>query len=250
MVKHKAPELLEKEFLKKSWKPQSIVMSGITDPYQHVERKLELTRRCLEVFLKYKNPVSIITKNHLVTRDIDILEKLAKDNLVRVNLSTTSLNPDLTAVLEPRTSRPAKRIEAIQKLTDAGIPTGIMTAPVIPGINDHEIPELLSVGAKAGAIHAGYVMLRLPWGVKDLFTNWLEHHFPDRKNKVLNKITDIRNGKLNDSTFGLRMKGSGNYADQIKKLFEIHSAKNGLNLERKPLDSTKFIRAGQRDLFG
>ncbi|MCC5932943.1 MAG: PA0069 family radical SAM protein [Balneolales bacterium] len=250
MVKEKAPQLLRKTFLKKSWQPQTIVMSGVTDPYQPAERHFELTRNCLKVFLAFRNPVSIITKNHLITRDLDLLAELAKERLVRVNISLTTLDPRLTDTLEPRTSRPQRRLEAIRRLTDAGIETGVMTAPVIPGINDHEIPALLEAAAKAGATHAGYVMLRLPWAVKDIFTDWLEQHYPDRSKKVLSRITDIHGGALYNADFANRMKGSGPFADQIRNLFTVSAQRYRLNLRRhsEPLNTKAFLRAGQQEL--
>lgn len=250
MVKENAPQLLRKAFLKKSWQPQTIVMSGVTDPYQPAERRFELTRNCLKVFLAFRNPVSIITKNHLITRDLDLLTELAKERLVRVSISLTTLDPRLTDTLEPRTSRPQRRLEAIRRLTDAGIETGVMTAPVIPGINDHEIPALLEAAAEAGAVHAGYVMLRLPWAVKEIFTNWLEQHYPDRRQKVLSRITDIRKGTLYKADFANRMKGSGPYAEQIRNMFAVSARRYGLNKRgfAEPLNTKAFLRGGQQEL--
>ncbi len=249
IVKERAPELLRKSLSKTSWKPQTVVMSGITDPYQPAEKKFRITRGCLEVFASFRNPVSIITKNHLITRDIDILSEMARHRLVRVNISLTSLDPSLTATLEPRTSRPERRLDAIRKLTDAGIETGVMTAPVIPGLNDHEIPELLKAASEAGATHAGYVMLRLPWAVKEIFRDWLSHHYPDRRDKILSRVTDIRNGKLNQNDFGTRMKGSGPFAEQVRTLFKVSARRYNLGGERTPLNTECFRREGRPDLF-
>lgn len=250
LVKENAPALLRKAFLRKSWQPQTVVMSGVTDPYQPAEKQFRLTRQCLEVFLEFRNPVSIITKNHLITRDLDLLAKLAEQRLVRVNISLTTLNPRLTDTLEPRTSRPLRRLEAIRKLGEAGIETGVMTAPVIPGINDHEIPALLEAAAEAGATHAGYVMLRLPWAVKEIFSDWLDQHHPDRKQKVLSRVTDIRDGKLYQADFATRMKGSGPFAEQVRTLFTVSAKRFGLNLRRhtEPLNTSAFLRAGQLGL--
>lgn len=251
MVKENAPELLRRKLMSPSWKPQPIIMSGITDPYQPVEKRLRLTRRCLETLWEFRNPVSIITKNHLVTRDIDILSKMAEKRLVRVAVSITSLDPDLTSILEPRTSRPQRRLEAIRKLSEAGIETAVMTAPVIPALNDHEIPEILKLASEAGAVHAGYVMLRLPWAVKDIFVDWLGHHFPDRKSKILARITDLRGGQLNVSNFGERMSGTGRYAEQVREMFRVSTARHGLNKSKEPLNTALFRRRayGQADLF-
>jgi len=249
IVKENAPELLRKTFTKKSWTPEPVVMSGVTDPYQPVEKKLGITRKCLEVFAEFRNPVSIITKNHLVTRDLDLLSKLAEQNLVRVNISLTSLDPRVTATLEPRTSRPQRRLDAIKKLSDAGIPVGVMTAPVIPGLNDHEIPALLEAAAQAGAKRAGYVMLRLPWAVKEIFEDWLTHHYPDRKDKIMNRVLHVRNGKMYDADFSQRMKGSGEFAEQVKTLFAVSVKRYELQTNRSPMNTDAFTRNGQLSLF-
>src|SRR6478672_7458156 len=188
MVKTDAPRLLEEELSSPKWKPQFLMMSGVTDCYQPVERKLRITRACLEVLAKFRNPVGILTKNRLVTRDIDILSELARDRCAVVNLSVTTLDPKLQQILEPRTSAPAARLEAIGQLRAAGIPVGVMVAPVIPGINDHEIPKIVEACGKAGAQFAGHVLLRLPWAVRPLFEHWLDEYFPERKTKVLERL--------------------------------------------------------------
>jgi DNA repair photolyase len=240
MVKSDAPELLVRELTRPGWVPQSVCMSGNTDCYQPIERRLEITRKCLAILREFRNPVTIITKNHLVTRDIDILREMAADNLVRVSISITSLNSDLTAILEPRTSRPGKRLDAIRQLSDAGIPAGVMTAPIIPALNDHELPKLLKAARDAGAVWAGFTIVRLPLAVRPLFIDWLNRHMPDRKDKILNRIRDLRGGKLNRSEFGKRMKGEGNYAAQIESMFRIHSQKSGLNTARAPVETSLF----------
>src|SRR5204862_7707323 len=171
----------------------------VTDPYQPIEKKLRITRGCLEVLAKFKNPVAIITKNRLVTRDLDLLCELAKYNAVAVNLSVTSLDPNLQRVLEPRTSSPQARLDAISQLRSAGVPTGVMVAPVIPALTDHELPKILGGCAKAGAQFAGYRVVRLPWAVAPLFEHWLEQPFPDRKEKVLGRIRHLRGTRLNNS---------------------------------------------------
>jgi DNA repair photolyase len=177
------------------------------DPYQPIEKKLEITRGCLEVLAEARNPVGVITKNHLVTRDIDHLSELAAHHAARVFLSITTLDPDLANRMEPRASAPARRLEAVRKLTDAGIPVGVMVAPVVPGITDHEMPRILEAAAEAGASSAGFVILRLPWSVGPVFEAWLDVHFPDRKEKVLNRVRSMRDGKLDDSRWKHRQRG-------------------------------------------
>ncbi|HEX9281465.1 MAG TPA: PA0069 family radical SAM protein, partial [Candidatus Udaeobacter sp.] len=199
MVKTNAPELLRRELESPRWQPQTLVLSGVTDPYQPVERKLQITRGCLEVLAQFRNPVAIITKNHLVTRDIDILRDLAACDAAAVNVSVTSLDPALQRVLEPRTTSPQGRLDAIEHLRAAKIPVGVMVAPIIPGLTDHEVPKILDACAKAGAQFAGYTIIRLPWAVAPLFEHWLEEHFPDRKEKVLRRIRHLRGNRLNNS---------------------------------------------------
>ncbi len=253
MVKRDAPELLRRQLASKSWVPQVLNLSGVTDCYQPVERRLKITRRCLEVLLEFRNPVTIVTKNHLVTRDIDLLRPLAEIGAAAVFISVTTLSSDLARILEPRTSMPALRLEAIEALSKAGIPTGVMIAPVIPAINDSEIPAILKAAAKAGAQNAGYVMLRLPHGVKDLFQGWLERHFPDRKDKVLHRIQNLRGGKLNDPQFVSRMRGEGAFAQEVKDLFRISCRKAGIGSREIKFNTQAFIRpapqTGQLDLF-
>lgn len=226
-VKNEAPLLLRRALSAKSWQPKGITMSGITDPYQPSERKLKITRGCLEVLAEFRNPVAIITKNHLVTRDIDILSELAKFQAVQVFVSITTLDSKLARTMEPRTSRPENRLQAILELRQAGIPAGVMMAPIIPGLTDHEIPSLLEAAASAGALTAGYTMLRLPYGVKDLFQTWLEEYYPLRKDKVIHRIQEIRGGKLNNSEWGTRMRGEGLFAEQIASLFKLTKKRLG-----------------------
>ncbi|TAK03182.1 MAG: PA0069 family radical SAM protein, partial [Candidatus Manganitrophaceae bacterium] len=228
MVKEDAPQLLRKELQSPGWKPQALAMSGVTDPYQPIEGKLQLTRKCLEVLLEFRNPVVMITKNRRIIRDIDLLSALARFQSAAVFLSITTLNDDVCGVLEPRTSPPEKRLEAVSALAKAGIPTGVLIAPVIPGLTDHEIPKILQSAVAAGAAFAGMVPLRLPYGVADLFKEWLEKHFPDQKGKVLNRIRSLRGGKLNDPRFGTRMEGEGIFSDQIRRLFDLACRKYGI----------------------
>ena len=229
MVKEDAPELLAKELSSPRWKPQTLVMSGVTDPYQPVERRLQITRRCLEVLARFRNPVAIITKNQLVTRDLDLLGELAEHQAAAVNISVTSLDPKLQRVLEPRTSTPRARLEAIAQLRKAGVPVGVMVAPIIPGLTDHEAPAILQACAEAGAQFAGYIVVRLPYAVAPLFERWLEEHFPDRKEKVLGRIRHLRGGeRLNDPRFKSRMRGEGIFAEQIRALFEAGCKRAGI----------------------
>ena len=250
MVKTDAPQLLEAELSSPKWEPQTLVMSGVTDPYQPVERRLEITRGCLRVLAKFRNPVAIITKNRLVTRDIDLLGELAANHAAAVNVSVTSLDHDLQRVLEPRTSSPNARLEAIAQLRSAGIPVGVMVAPIIPGLTDHEVPAILAACAKAGAQFAGYTVVRLPWAVAPLFERWLEEHFPDRKEKVLGRIRHLRGGqRLNNSEWHARMTGDGIFAEQIASLFEIGCRRSGMG-ERPHLSTAAFRKfTPQLELF-
>lgn len=240
MVKENAPELLRKELSSPKWKPQVLVMSGVTDCYQPIERKLQITRRCLAVLAQFRNPVAIITKNHLVTRDIDLLAELTRYNAAAVNISVTTLDPSLTPRLEPRASLPQHRLAAIRELSAAGIYVNAMVAPVIPGITDHEIPAIVAAVVEAGARSAACVPVRLPFAVKDLFVEWLDRHFPERKEKVLGRIRDMRGGKLNDPNFGTRMQGQGVFAEQIHNLFAVACRKAGLGEMRPELSTASF----------
>jgi DNA repair photolyase len=242
MVKEDAPELLHAELTSPKWQTQVIFLSGVTDCYQPVEAKLKLTRRCLQVLVEFRNPVFIITKNHLVTRDIDLLSELAQFKAAEVWLSITTLDAELRKVMEPRASPPAKRLEAIRELSQAGIPTGVNVAPVIPGLADHEMPAILKAAADAGALAAGYTVVRLPYGVASLFEKWLETHFPDRKDKVLSRLRSLRGGKLNDSHWGTRMRGEGIFADQIGQMFEAARRKAGIPGDVSELSTAAFRR--------
>jgi DNA repair photolyase len=241
-VKEDAPALLRRELLSPKWMPATIAMSGVTDPYQPVERRLELTRGCLQVLAEFRNPVGIITKNHLLTRDVDIFAGMAEWGGAMVNLSITTLDPELQRVLEPRAATPQRRLDAVATLAAAGVPVGVMVAPVIPGLTDHELPAILKAVAEAGARNAGFVPLRLPHGVGSLFDEWLQRHYPDRRDKVLNRVREMRGGKLNDPNFGSRMRGAGEYIDQLRALFHVTCRKVGLNLERPALSTTSFRR--------
>jgi DNA repair photolyase len=248
MVKRNAPELLRAELAAAKWSPQAIVMSGVTDCYQPVERKLKLTRRCLEVLAEFRNPVALITKNFLVTRDIDLLSELAQHNAVSVTLSVTTLDAGLRKILEPRTSPPQARLEAIHRLSAAGIPVSVNVAPIIPGLTDHEVPAILQAAAEAGATAAHFTVLRLPHAVAPLFENWLATHFPDRKEKVLNRLRALRGGKLYDAQWGKRMRGEGIFAEQIETLFDVARRKAGIKNEPRELSTAAFRRPGGAQL--
>ncbi len=252
LVKEDAPELLRRQLSSPRWRPKVLSMSGVTDPYQPVEKRLGITRGCLEVLAEFRNPVAIVTKNYLVTRDIDLLSELARYNAAVVAVSLTTLDDSLRRIMEPRTSRPVRRLAAIEKLAGAGIPVGVMTAPVIPGLTDHELPKLVSAAAGAGASFAAFVPVRLPGAVQPLFEDWLGRYFPDRKEKVLNRIRSMRGGRLNDPDFGSRMKGEGIFAEHIARLFEISCRRAGIQDGKFPkLSTAAFRRAeeGQPSLF-
>jgi DNA repair photolyase len=250
MVKTDAPKLLEAELSSPKWQPQVLVMSGVTDPYQPIERKLRITRGCLEVLVRFRNPVAIITKNRLVTRDIDLLGELAGYGAAAVNVSVTSLDPNLQRVLEPRTSPPAARLETVAALRAAGIPVGVMVAPIIPGLTDHEVPKIVEACARAGAQFAGYTIVRLPWAIAPLFEHWLDEHFPEKKQKILDRIRHIRGGtKLNDARWGTRTRGEGIFAEQIRSMFTVACRRFGIG-ERPDLSAAAFRRAREQlDLF-
>ena len=248
MVKEDAPELLRKELSSPKWKPQLVALSGNTDCYQPAEKHKQLTRRCLQVLLEFRNPVVIVTKNHLVTRDIDILAELARYDCIGVTLSLTTLDHKLSSLLEPRASRPARRLAAIRALADAGVPVGYLQAPMIPGLTDAEAPAIGVAAARAGATFSGYVALRLPFAVKDLFEQWLDQHYPEKKDKILNRIREIRSGKLNDPNFKTRMRGEGIYAEQMAKLFELARKKSGIGERWPKLTTEHFRRLGKDQL--
>jgi DNA repair photolyase len=247
MVKTAAPEILRRELTSPRWRPQPLAMSGVTDCYQPVERKLRITRRCLEVLAEFRNPVALVTKNHLVTRDIDILSRLATVDAAVVNISITTLNAELSRRMEPRASLPHHRLDAIRRLSSAGIPVRVLVAPVIPGLNDHEIPSILSAARGSGTQGAGYVLLRLPYAVKDIFSEWLARHLPGSRARILERIRATRGGLLNDARFGTRMCGEGSEAETICRLFEVSVAREGLNTESMVLSTAAFRKpAGQQ----
>lgn len=221
IVKENAADLLREKFNSPRWQASSIMLSGNTDCYQPVERKLEITRELLQVCLEYRNPVGVITKNKLILRDLDILKELSELNLVHAAISMTTLDDELRRKLEPRTASVKGRLQAIEKLADAGIPVTVMVAPIIPGLNNHEIADIIKAAAEAGASAAGYTMVRLNGPIGYLFKDWLQKNFPDRAEKVLGQIASLHGGKLNDSRFGTRMRGEGKFAQASRDLFEM-----------------------------
>ena len=248
MVKEDAPKLLRAELSSPAWVPKVIALSGVTDPYQPVERRLKLTRRCLEVLAEFRNPVTVVTKNSLVTRDLDLLAELAGCRAVAVYISVATLDTALRQILEPRTSPPAARLAAISALAGAGIPAGVLVAPVIPGLTDHEVPAVIAAAAKRGATFAAHSTLRLPYAVAPLFEEWLTQHLPEKKDKVLHRLRAMRRGKLNNSEFGLRMSGEGIFADQIARLFDVACRKAGWSGQELELSTAFFRRPGGAQL--
>ena len=248
VVKYDAPEQLARQFEQETWVPQVVALSGNTDPYQPAERRFELTRACLEVFLRYRNPVSITTKNHLITRDIDILQQMAKMNLVGVFVSVTTLRDDLVASMEPRTSRPLRRLDAMRQLAAAGVPTGVLVAPVIPGLTDEEMPAILQAARDAGSRRAAWIPVRLPGAVEPIFDEWLEREHADRAGKIRARIRSMRGGVINDSRFGSRMRGEGKWAEVIGDMFRMTVDRLGFETSPDQL-ATEDFRRSQGDLF-
>ena len=246
LVKLRAPELLRSELSAPRWQPQPIAMSGVTDCYQPAERQFRLTRRCLEVCAELRHPIFIITKNALVTRDLDVLHELARYNCVAVHLSVTTLDAELGGRMEPRASRPAARLRAMRELAAAGIPVGVMVAPTIPGLTDHEMPEILAAAREAGATRAGYVLLRLPHAVKEIFVQWLEQHEPTKQARILDRLRTLRGGKLYDSAFGKRGRGEGIFADQLTQMFDVNCRRLGLTNESFQLSTGHFRKPGEQ----
>jgi DNA repair photolyase len=252
-VKPEAPELLERELSAPNYQPRTIAIGTNTDPYQPIDRRYQIMRRILEVLERAGHPVGIVTKSALVLRDVDILSRMAERNLAKVALSVTTLDPELARTMEPRAATPSRRLETLRQLSAAGIPTAVLVAPIIPAINDSEIERILDAAAAAGVRGAGYVILRLPLEVRDLFREWLMANFPDRYRHVFKLIREMRGGKDYDSTWGLRQTGSGPYAWMIGRRFEIACEKLGLN-ERETQLATEHFRpprpsAVQLDLF-
>src|ERR1700712_2482318 len=251
IVKRNAAELLEQYFNKKNYKPVCILLSGNTDCYQPIERRLKITRSLLQLFLKYRNPVSIITKNNVILRDLDILEELAAMSLVHVNLSITSLNEQLRQKLEPRTVTATGRLAVIQKLSEKGIPVRVMAAPIIPGLNSNEVPAIIKAAADRGALSAGFTIVRLNGSIGEIFIDWVEKAFPDRAEKILNMVAACHGGSLNDSRWGTRMSGEGNIAESIHQLFKMSCVRflSGREMPGYNLDSFTPLKGRQTELF-
>jgi DNA repair photolyase len=251
LVKEDLPALLRRALAAPGWQPRVVAVGGVTDAYQPIERSLGLTRRCLQVFARFRNPVAVVTKSALVTRDADVLAELAAHRAAHVFVSITSLDPKLQRTMEPRASAPSRRLATVRELAAAGIPVGVLVAPVIPGLNDHEAPAIVAAAARAGASAVRHLMLKLPHGVKELFAAWLERHHPERKQKVLNRVRAMRGGRLNDPRFHLRQSGSGLFAEQTHALFALACRRAGL-AEAMPALSSAAFRGGRReqlDLF-
>ncbi len=249
IVKQNAPQLLEQQLLNKNWNAVPIMLSGNTDCYQPLERKLQITRRLLKILVQYRHPVSIISKNNLITRDLDLLKDLAADNLVHVMISITTLDEDLRRKLEPRTTTSIKRLKTVEALAKENIPVGIMNAPIIPGLNHHEIHAILKAAADHGALTAGMTIVRLNGSIATIFEDWLRKNFPDRFDKVWNQICSMHGGSVNDSEFGRRMKGEGNVAEAIHQLFRSCKKKYFSDRKMPPFDLTKFRKGGSYSLF-
>lgn len=247
-VKTEAPALLREELGSPRWQPQLVVMSGVTDCYQPAERHFRLTRACLEIFAEFRNPVSIITKSALVVRDIPVLQELARHRAARVLLSVTTLDRELAQRMEPRAASPRHRLDAIARLSAAGIPVGVMAAPMIPGLTDHELPAILAAAKAAGAQWAGYVVLRLPHGVKDVFSDWLDRNEPGKKARIVARVRRFRGGRWYDSTWGTRGTGTGFFADQLAQLFHVTAQRLGLANALEPLSTAAFRRPGGTQL--
>ncbi len=249
IVKKNSPELLEKFILHPDWSPAPISVSGNTDCYQPLERKFTITRSILKVLARYRHPVGMITKNGLIVRDLDLLKDLATDKLVHVYISITSLDEDLRRIMEPRTASAIKRLKTVEALANAGVPVGVMTAPIIPGLNHHEIPQILKAAAEHGAGGVGMTVVRLNGSIGKIFEDWLRKNFPDRFEKVWNQICALHGGNVNDSQFGRRMTGEGPYAEIIKQLFRTSKRKYFHDRTMPPFDLTKFRKGGNLSLF-
>jgi DNA repair photolyase len=249
LAKPEAPRLLAEAFARESWEPQVVVMSGVTDPYQPVERDFGITRGCLEVLARFRNPVGLITKNAGVLRDLGILREMAEWNGVRVALSITTLDPELARRLEPRTASPRQRLETVRALAAAGIPVTVMQAPVIPGLTDTEMPAIIEAAAEAGASGFAYLLLRLPGPVEGIFLEWLEAHYPAKRERILERLRSLRGGRLNDARFGRRMTGEeGLWRENLQRLRRLGLRRAGFTPEPPPLNAEAFLRPGGRQL--
>lgn len=242
VAKMEAPAMLATELDHPRWRGESIVMSGVTDPYQPIERRLRVTRGCLEVMAERRQPVSIVTKNALILRDLDLLADLARDNAGRAAISLTTLDPEVARKMEPRASTPARRLEAIRELSRAGVPVAVLTAPIVPGLTDHEIPALLEAARDAGATSAGWILLRLPWQIKEVFFDWARREFPLRASKIDAAIRDTRDGELYQTQWRIRQRGTGERAEQIDQTFKVFAKRFGLERPREHMSAEAFLR--------
>ena len=248
VAKPESAALLRDELSKKSWKKHHLVMSGVTDPYQPIEKELEITRSILRVLAEFRQPVEVITKNHLIVRDLDFLRELAEFDAVRVRISITTLDAELANILEPRASTPSRRLEAVRKLSEAGVPVGVNMSPCIPGLNDHELPEVLAQAAASGALWGHFIPLRLPGRVVDVFTDWLDRHRPNHKAKILRLVRELRGGKLNQSEFHARFQGQGEVAKRLRQLYQLGLRRAGLPAEPPGLSAESFRVPGPEQL--
>lgn len=253
--KPRLPELLRGELARPTYRPSTITISGVTDGYQPVERRLRIVRGCLEVLAACRHPVNIVTKSHLVTRDLDVLSELAKYGAARVDISVTTLDADVARRMEPRASSPSRRLDAIAACAAAGVPVGVLVSPVVPGLTDHELPQILSAAAEAGAGWAHFIPLRLPGAVEKVFLDWLSAHYPQRAGKVVTRVRSIRGGKLNESRFGYRFGGQGPFYAQLEQMMALHRRRLRLEGHGPRLSAAAFRRperhaAGQLALFG
>jgi DNA repair photolyase len=253
VVKPDAPRLFRGFLARDSWVPQPIALSGVTDPYQPCERDFRLTRACLRVAAAANQPVTLITKNALVVRDLDVLGPMAAAGLVHANVSVTTRDPALARAMEPRASAPAARLRAIRQLSAAGVPVRVLVAPVIPGLTDHELPAILAAAKEAGAHAAGYILLRLPLAVAPVFLEWLDRAYPGSRARVEARVRGVRGGRLNDPNFVTRMTGTGEYAGQLRKVFRVFARRHGLDGDLPPYDCSRFVpppdEYGQGRLF-
>lgn len=249
IIKQNAPALLEKHLLQPNWQAVPIMLSGNTDCYQPQEKKFEITRKMLQVLLKYRHPVGIITKNAMIQRDIDILKELARDRLVNVMISITTLDEELRRKMEPRTASAIKRLQTIEALAKADIPVGVMNAPIIPGLNHHEIPNILKAASDYGATACGMTVVRLNGSISKIFEDWLKKNFPDRFEKVWNQICELHGGNVNDSVYGRRMAGDGQIANAIHQLYRMARKRHFTGKGMAPLDLTRFRKGGNLNLF-
>lgn len=248
IAKPEAPQLLREALSKKSWKGEHLVMSGVTDPYQPKEKELQITRGCLSVAAEFRQPVEIITKNYGVTRDLDLLQRLASYNAASVRISITSLDPKLSRRLEPRASAPERRLQAVARLSEGGVPVGVNVSPVIPGLNDHEVPAIISAAKEAGAQWVHYIPLRLPGAVAEVFLGWLDEFEPNRKDKVVRLVRELRGGRLNQSRFHTRFQGEGEVARRLQQFFDLARKKVGLPSTGPTLTSEHFKVPGPEQL--